>query len=247
MRLEGQPNFRDVGGMETTHGALVRGRRLLRSGDFGAASDADLARLATFGDLLVYDLRSCREAGETPDRLPEGWSRVHLPIDEADGIRDLILDRITSGDLTPPPGDLMAEAYRRIVARWTDTLADLMHRLAHDRRPSVVHCTQGKDRTGIAVALVLSALGVRWLDIETDYLRSNEQRADYNEATMSIRMSHQPPTAAAHLRTLGREIGGRLLDVLSSTPPGPPPDFSSQSTHLHALATGAGETCGGPP
>jgi hypothetical protein len=45
------------------------------------------------------------------------------------------------------------------------------------------------------------------------------------------------PTAAAHLRTLEREIGARLLDVLPSTPPRPGADFSFQSTHLHDLAT----------
>ena len=48
---------------------------------------------------------------------------------------------------------------------------------------------------------------------------------------------HEGPTAAAHLRTLGRGIDVRLLDVLPSTSPGPNADFSSQSTHLHALAT----------
>jgi len=51
------------------------------------------------------------------------------------------------------------------------------------------------------------------------------------------RIIHEDPTATAHLRTLAREIGARLLDVLPSTPPGPATGFSSQSTHLHALAT----------
>jgi hypothetical protein len=51
------------------------------------------------------------------------------------------------------------------------------------------------------------------------------------------RIIHEGPTAAAHLRTLEREIGARLLDVLPSTPPGPGADFSFQSTHLHDLAT----------
>jgi len=52
---------------------------------------------------------------------------------------------------------------------------------------------------------------------------------------------HEGPTADAHLRTLEREVDVRLLDVLPSTSPGPYADFSSQSTHLHALATGPHE------
>ncbi len=187
VRLEGHPNFRDVADPQVlgARGAALRRGQLWRSGDL-AMSDADLARLEALGEFVVYDLRSHREAGETPDRLPAGWARVHLPIDEADGIRDVILSRMASGDFSPPPGDLMVDAYQNIVGRWTETLADFMHRLAGDRRPSIVHCTQGKDRTGIAVALVLGAVGVRWEDIEADYLRSNERRAERNEATMEM-------------------------------------------------------------
>jgi len=187
VRLEGHPNFRDMADppVRGASGAAVRRGQLWRSGDL-ATDDADLARLAALGDLVAYDLRSHREASETPDRLPSGWTRVHLPIDEADGIRDVILARMASGDFTPPPGDLMVDAYQNIVGRWTDTLAEFMHRLADDQRPGVVHCTQGKDRTGVAAALVLSAIGVSWQDIEADYLRSNEYRADHNEATMAM-------------------------------------------------------------
>ena len=48
-------------------------------------------------------------------------------------------------------------------------------------------------------------------------------------------------TAAAHLRTLTRDFGVRLLDVPTGTPPGPNPEISRQSTNLHALATRRGE------
>jgi hypothetical protein len=58
------------------------------------------------------------------------------------------------------------------------------------------------------------------------------------------RISHQVATATAHLRTLAREIGIRLLDVPPGTPPGPNADFSRQSADLHRLATQPGEICG---
>ena len=57
------------------------------------------------------------------------------------------------------------------------------------------------------------------------------------------RISHQVATATAHLRTLAREIAARLLDVGSTTPPGPDDDFSCESTNLHRLATRPGEKC----
>jgi hypothetical protein len=58
------------------------------------------------------------------------------------------------------------------------------------------------------------------------------------------RISHHPSTAAAHLRTLTRDFGVRLLDVPTGTPPGPNPEISRQSTNLHALATRRGEKSG---
>jgi protein-tyrosine phosphatase len=40
--------------------------------------------------------------------------------------------------------------------------------------PQVFHCTAGKDRTGFAAALLLSALGVDRATIEHDYLLTNQ-------------------------------------------------------------------------
>ena len=58
------------------------------------------------------------------------------------------------------------------------------------------------------------------------------------------RNSHHVPTADAHLRTLARDFGVRLLDVPTGTPPGPNPEISRQSTNLRALATRRGEKSG---
>jgi len=58
------------------------------------------------------------------------------------------------------------------------------------------------------------------------------------------RVSHHASTAAAHLRTLTRDLEVRLLAVPAGTPPGPNPEISRQSTNLHALATRRGEKSG---
>jgi len=72
--------------------------------------------------------------------------------------------------------------------------------------------------------------------------------AGVNERGLAVaalaHISHHPSTAGAHLRTLARDLGLRLLDVPKGTPPGPNPEISRQSTNLHALATRGGEKSG---
>jgi hypothetical protein len=58
------------------------------------------------------------------------------------------------------------------------------------------------------------------------------------------RISHHVATATAHLRTLTRDFGVRLLDVPRGTPPGPNPEIPRQSTNLRRLATRRGGICG---
>jgi protein-tyrosine phosphatase len=53
--------------------------------------------------------------------------------------------------------------------------------------PLVLHCTAGKDRTGVSTAFLLSILGVSRKVIEADYLLTNldtERQADFIESTV---------------------------------------------------------------
>ena len=56
-----------------------------------------------------------------------------------------------------------------------------------DNLPVVLHCTAGKDRTGVSTAFLLSILGVSREVIEADYLLTNldtERQADFIESTV---------------------------------------------------------------
>jgi protein-tyrosine phosphatase len=69
---------------------------------------------------------------------------------------------------------LMCETYRDFVNRNADTYSRFMKHLLEQPTPQVFHCTAGKDRTGFAAALLLSALGVDRATIEHDYLLTNQ-------------------------------------------------------------------------
>jgi protein-tyrosine phosphatase len=68
----------------------------------------------------------------------------------------------------------MKELYRALINDRADRFAELFQHLIDSDAPSVFHCTAGKDRTGIAAALVLLALGVSRDVVVADYLLTNE-------------------------------------------------------------------------
>jgi protein-tyrosine phosphatase len=70
--------------------------------------------------------------------------------------------------------DLMRETYRDFVNHNAGTFGWFMKHLLEQPTPQVFHCTAGKDRTGFAAALLLSALGADRETIEHDYLLTNQ-------------------------------------------------------------------------
>jgi protein-tyrosine phosphatase len=182
--LEGAPNFRDIGGYATTDGRVVRSGRVFRSGHLARLTDEDLASLSALGVRTVVDFRS--EFGvETfgTDRLPDGARYVWLPIG-AGGADPAMREAMEAGRFSKLP-DLPA-ANRVLVRENAAEFGRLMTLIADSANsPLVFHCIGGKDRTGIAAALLLSILGVPWSTVRGDYLASNR----YFGASLEARLT----------------------------------------------------------
>lgn len=180
--LEGVTNFRELGGLPTRDGRLVRNQAVFRSGHWGGASEADLGELERLGVKLVFDFRTEADvAHEGADRLPTGVECVRVPTGDpaaADDARGLIL----SGDLDALRahfGEGRAEQYMiraaaSLVTDRCDSYAVFLQRLAEpDCPPALFHCSAGKDRAGWAASCLLLALGVSEEDVISHYLVSN--------------------------------------------------------------------------
>ncbi len=182
IKLDGQPNFRDIGGYRTNDGHRVKWGLIFRAGQLCNLTDADLARLEKLKIRTVVDLRGTSEV-ETrgKDRLPNGVRRVSLPIDIYSLPKQ---DKAETSPKSSPggPKDFMLQATRSIMINCTDVYAALIRELAEpENRPLVFHCTAGKDRAGIGAAIVLTLLGVPWETVREDYLLSNFYRREENE------------------------------------------------------------------
>ena len=158
--LTGVKNARDIGGIRTESGAVVQPLRLLRTARLNQPTDADRAWLASIGLRTVVDLRQPFEIKAWPDSLG-----------------DLPVERV---NVAPSLDNEGAGTFFELYLAWLDdsgqAFADAVHALARPGAlPALVHCTAGKDRTGVLVALVLDVLGVGEKAIVADYLISNER------------------------------------------------------------------------
>jgi protein tyrosine/serine phosphatase len=188
--LESCQNFRDLGGYQADDGRRVRWGVLFRSDTLHRLTSADIETLNELGITTVIDLRSAGEISRTGRVLATVAAQYHhLPMfDEvAQSERRPIEENRPPGqsyiEMLQGAGIAIAEAVRAIVAA--------------GGRPSVIHCTAGKDRTGILAGLVLSAIGVSDHDVVADYVLTNECRAE-RDAFLEV----HDPEYLAMLRTL---------------------------------------------
>ncbi|MGP3966199.1 tyrosine-protein phosphatase [Streptomyces sp. 6N223] len=185
--LTGVRNFRDVGGLPTVDGLRVRDGRLYRSGHLAHATEQDRAFLAGLGLRTVFDFRnSADQALEGPDVTLPGVRNVNIPLtdpsDSADFWRLVREGTLAQLRAALPDGQgaaSMAASYREMVLTRTAEHGRVLRALAAGEVPALLHCSAGKDRAGLAVAVVLLALGVERDAITADYLKSGAPHRRY--------------------------------------------------------------------
>jgi len=179
IELGGSRNLRGLGGYHTMDGREIKKGVLYRSDHLIKVTKRDVERVAALGVKTVYDLRGEEERERDPQRLPEIVSMkvVSLPI-FYQGLDPYVTARriVISGDVEEGEfHDLMVEAYRAYVLDFRTQWSLLLEGLAEPGTlPALIHCTYGKDRTGVAVAIILSSLGVPREKVMEGYLLSNK-------------------------------------------------------------------------
>ncbi|MBR7833065.1 tyrosine-protein phosphatase [Actinospica durhamensis] len=153
-------NARDLGGLSGALGTVRRGR-VLRSAALDRLTAAGAGTLADLGLRTVFDLRTQEERDEAPSALAPGLTEVEVVVVDYLGT----LDDLPAGPM---------ELYLHLVERSAPGIVEVFEYLSRpDAAPALVHCTAGKDRTGLTIALLLELLGVPRPVIVADYVASN--------------------------------------------------------------------------
>ncbi|MTD54086.1 tyrosine-protein phosphatase [Amycolatopsis pithecellobii] len=232
LELEGAANARDVGGLPTDDGRTIGERRLLRSDNLQGLTPADVKLLVDeLGLRTVVDLRSTNEVeaeGPGPLRSVGGVRHLHLSMlpergQMTDAAADALYTRREKA-LARYPDDPMCALYLGYLEDRPENVVAALRAITGSPNATLVHCAAGKDRTGVVVALSLTAVGVERDAVIEDYATSADRIAgvlarlrasptyagDLARHTSDDVHRPRPETMHAFLSEIDRRHGGVL-------------------------------------
>lgn len=188
--VEGVNNVRDVGGM-SARGGRIRSGVLLRSGQLSGVTTVGAEAIRRQVAHIV-DLRDGEEVAAEPTEIP-GPDTTHLPL-FLGSVRSFFESDTSLDDL-----------YLHLLEESGDRLVEAIRIIAQGD-PTLVHCTVGKDRTGVTVALALAAVDADRDSIIADYALTESQlppersrniiaylRSRHPEAVHAVALATQSP------------------------------------------------------
>ncbi len=195
--LEGQSNFRDLGGYKTQDGHYVKWGKVFRSGKCNELTDRDLMYLASIPLKTIVDFRSISERDAEPDKVPSTVvNRFNYNI-ETGNLGGLDMNQVFATGDTATAKLLLVYGNESFVLNNQNEYKQFFAALQNAAyTPLMFHCTAGKDRAGFAAALFLSSLGVDRETVIQDYLLTNAltgaslaaMKAVYGDNNMAVCM-----------------------------------------------------------
>ena len=199
--LECSRNARDLGGIPSADGRRVACARLIRSGELSRLSENDERYLQGISLRCVVDFRTSQERALKSDRQIPGVEHLHLPVIEK------MLPGITRESIEDPykafsrpdyaaklgsNGFAVMKSLYPLLVKTESAISNYgrFFRLLEQNESGAIlwHCAMGKDRAGVASAMLLYVLGASWDDIFADYLLTGKRCADeIREATDACR------------------------------------------------------------
>lgn len=199
VRLKGAPNFRDLAGegagLPLADGAHLRRGVVYRADALDGLTRADILALTALGVTAVYDLRTPRVASRFPDpAIPGATNRLMNLFGRATGPFSA---PTTLAGVTRQARDTNRLFVTDPVMR--RQLRELLEAVANSEGAVLIHCTEGKDRTGWASAMLQHLAGAGDDEVLAEYLKSNAYREKtVAAAAAEVRRSKGAQAAAVY-------------------------------------------------
>lgn len=169
--VQGVINIRCVGGFDVGSGKHVKPALIYRSGALGMITARGIEQLTALRISKAFDFRSESEieSYRMPAPVIPGLEIVKVPITEGQ-VFDPAALALRLQSFAEHELDAFLEIYTEILELGGPAFETIFrHIIAHPDEPFLVHCTAGKDRTGIFIAILLMILGVDDQAIIDDY------------------------------------------------------------------------------
>lgn len=220
--LHGGVNFRDLGGYRTEDGRSVVWGKLFRSGTMSDLTSADYEYLSKLGIKTFCDFRSSEERTEEPTQYQQFAPAAQM-LSKDYSLRDMMNDSFTEALAQLSTREQAIQAfgsfYRKGVTTYAGQFRDMFAQLLQNKAPLAFNCSAGKDRTGMAAALLLSALGVPRDVVVADYALS-EQAYDFGLREMKKRMTtHQEIGGESPHNQMFAKLPREVINVFMGTDP----------------------------
>lgn len=238
LRLAGPANFRDLGGLETIHGEKIRQGVIFRSDRLSYLTASDRASLDTLSLKAIFDLRARSEREGDPTAWSGAGVTTHV---FRPGHKRKLVDM--AADYAPTAAGaraLMLDFYAELPRVMGHVFGEVLLRIAEGAFPCIIHCSAGKDRTGMAVALLLAALGCARETIIADYgasaravrLEDAVVRSIVKDESSQHFRARYPAEAIAVLTAAAPEYIRAALDAIDA-------EFGGISAYLAGLGVDA--------
>ena len=186
LKINSIKNIRDAGNFRTVSGEMIKKGKIIRSANLSQMTPKDAQQLTNLGINTIIDLRAEDEMADAKDQNIENFRyfNLPLPIFELNASSKRLLEFIKSSVseeekvwyIAQYMGDIsMQQFYRDVLT--SDTSVEQLRKvfdilLDKDTKGVLIHCSNGKDRTGIVVMLIQLALGMNEEEIMNDYYAS---------------------------------------------------------------------------
>ncbi|KAG9285224.1 hypothetical protein G9A89_002120 [Geosiphon pyriformis] len=172
--VDGVRNFRDLGGwrclnlIDEPEEIYFRERFVFRSGNLSRISNSGIDTIQRLNIQKIIDFRSNPEIKMMGSKEIEGITRIHAPAFVEEDYSPEALFEKWNLYFEGPEG--FSKAYMNILLEAKNAFRKVFEHILNDpASPLLIHCTAGKDRTGVACMLLLKLAGVDEETIAREY------------------------------------------------------------------------------